>query len=541
MSTLVDRRNRAWAQAKRIGGSHPSSRTRAVIAVALGLFWTAFMLVRLFVPSTVGLADETDGHRYMCQRGLELVGPPDFASTGFWVTPKYHMHTWYGELCGTYRGDETKYASSHEAVIWLGQQLTHLFGMPGALDLRALGIFYAVLIGLAVGLTFALMPGNLAIGVLTTIGIGLVYAESVIAVYFISPYAEPTAWAAFALLLPALLWYWRAPRVTWPRLALVVGLSFVIVTAKPQGLGYLPAMALALLWTRRSPIAKVLHPRSRWKAAVANWRSITACVLLVSASAGYISASGNRKVYSELNAYEMVFMTLLPAGHDPAGDLRAMGADPALAYATGTTMVDPHGAAVDPRLLKFNRDVTEVTVLKFIATHPGRLIALTEDGTRALGRWRPGYLGNYLKSSGEPALKRECRSCFYYYLLAPVRAKPFLFGVLLLLAVLSGLWLRNVGYIRSSHRVMGKLVVFTVAAAVGEFWFILLTQGIGDEVKHHVFTMLPVLLSLPIAVSCIFLGRRTESVEFDDEDLELTEAPPAPTPAPASTPAPAGT
>lgn len=541
MTTFAVRRKRAWTEAKRIGGSYPARRTRAIVAVALGVFWAAFMLVRLLVPSTVGLADETDGHRYMCQRGLELVGPPDFASTGFWVTPKYHMHTWYGELCGTYRGDETKYASSHEAVIWIGQQLTHLFGMSGALDLRALGIFYALLIGVAVGLTFALIPGNLATGLLTAIGIGLVYAESVIAVYFISPYAEPTAWTAFAFLLPALLWYWRAPRVTWPRLALVVGLSFVIVTAKPQGLGYVPAMALALLWTRRSPIAKALQTRSVWKAAAANWRSITACVLLVSASAGYISASGNRKVYSELNAYEMVFMTLLPAGHDPAGDLRAMGADPALAYATGTTMVDPHGAAVDPRLLKFNRDVTEVTVLKFIATHPGRLIALTEDGTRALGQWRPGYLGNYLKSSGEPALKRECRSCFYYYLLTPARAKPFLFGVLLLLALLSGLWLRNVGYIRSANRTMGKLVVFTVLAAVGEFWFILLTQGIGDEVKHHVFTTLPMLLSLPIGVSCIFLGRRTEEREFDDDDLGLTEAALPPVPAPVSTPAPAGT
>jgi hypothetical protein len=534
-SAVAVRRNRLWAHIKRIGGLHPAPRTRAVIAAGLGAVWTAVLLVRLLVPSTVGLADETDGHRYMCQRGLQMAGRPDFFSTGFYVRTTYQLHTWYGETCGTYRGDETKYASSHEAVLWLGQQLNGLFGMPGALDLRTLAIIYALLIGLAVGLTFALIPGNLAIGVFTTIGIGLVYTESVIAMYFVSPYAEPTVWCGFALLLPAFLWYWRAPRVTWPRLAVVVGLSFLIITAKTQALGYLPAILLALLWTGRSPIAKAVQKRSRWKAVGANWRSITACVLLVGASGGYIASGGNLTVYSRLNVYEMVFTTLLPAGDDPAGDLRWMGADPALAYASGTHVVQPTGAAYDPRLLKFSRDVTQLTVLEFIAAHPGRLVALSNDGTRALGQWRPGYLGNYTAQSGKP-LKQECRSCFYYYLLAPARSAPFLFGMILVLAFLIGLWLRNVGFIRSSNRVMGKLVIFLVVASVSEFWLILLTQGVGDDIKHHVFTLLPMLLSLPVAASCIFLGRRTEAVEFDDEDLGLTDLVPDLPPTPASAP-----
>jgi hypothetical protein len=521
-AALTDGRNWLWAHTKRIGGRHPTRRMRTVIAVVLGVFWTAFLLVRLLVPGTVGLADETDGHRYMCQRGLQFAGQPNFATTGSFVRTTYRVHTWYGETCGTYRGDETKYASSHEGVIWLGQQLNRLLGLPGALDLRSLAVIYALLIGLAIGLTFALIPGNLAIGLLTTIGIGLVYTESVIAVYFVSPYAEPTVWCGFALLLPALLWYWRAPRVTWPRLATVVGLSFLIITAKTQALGYLPAILLALLWTRRSPIAKSVTKRSRWKALVANWRSITAAGLLVAASGGYVAAGGNLTVYSQLNVYEMVFTTLLPAGHDPAGDLRWMGADPALAYANGTSVVDPSGAAGDPRLLKFSRDVSQVTVLEFIAAHPGRLIALSNDGTDALGQWRPRYLGNYTAQDGKP-LQLECRSCVYYYLLTPARAKPFLFGILLLFAFLVGLWLRNVGFIRSSNRVMGKLVIFLVTAAVSEFWLILLTQGVGDQVKHQVFTILPMLLCLPVAVSCIFLGRRTETVEFDDDDLGLTD------------------
>ncbi|MGI8677502.1 MAG: hypothetical protein ACR2LX_02205 [Jatrophihabitans sp.] len=407
----------------------------------------------------------------------------------------------------------------------MGQRLNGLFGMPGALDLRTLAIIYASLIGLAIGLTFAMLPGNLLTRLLTTVGIGLVYTEGVIAVYFVSPYAEPTVWCGFALLLPALLWYWRAPKITWPRLAIVVGISFATITAKTQAIGYLPAILLALLWTRGSPVPRAARPRttSRWAGVRASGRSIAACVLLLSATGGYIATGGNLTVYSQLNAYEMVFTTLLPAGHDPAGDLRSLGADPALAYASGTSVIDASGAADDPRLLKFSKDVTQVTVLKFIATHPLRLVPLTEDGLRAMGQWRPAYLGNYTNTPDHPGLQRECRDCLYYYLLTPARSAPILFGFLLALALAVGLWIRYVGFIPGSHRVMGKAVVFMVTATFGEFWSIQLTQGVGDDVKHHVFTLLPLMLCLPTALSCIALGRASGTVEFDDLDTDDQE------------------
>lgn len=253
MTRTSTRRSRVWTRVRRSVLGPPSRRARYLIGIGLGAFWTLFLLVRLLVPGTVGLADETDGHRYLCQRGLQAVRGTDYPALYSHVFTTYRTHTWYGETCGTYRGDETKYASSHEAVIWLGQQLNGLFGMPGALDLRTLTIMYAAAIGLAIGLTFALLPGSVLVRLLTTVGIGLVYSESVVAVYFVSPYAEPTVWCGFALLLPALLWYWRAPGISWPRIALVVGISFAIITAKTQAIGYLPAILLALLWRPGTP------------------------------------------------------------------------------------------------------------------------------------------------------------------------------------------------------------------------------------------------------------------------------------------------
>ncbi len=509
--------SKLWARARRVAVETPVGRARTIVAAGIGAFWTAFLLIRMLVPSTVGLADETDGHRYMCQRGLQADRPVDYFRLYDHVFTTYQTRTWYGETCGTYRGDETKYASSHEAVIWLGQRLNGVFGMPGALDLRTLAIVYALAIGLAIGLTFALLPGNLITRLLTTIGIGLVYTESVVAVYFISPYAEPTVWCGFALLLPALLWYWQAPTISWPRLALVVGIGFLIISAKTQAIGYLPAILIALLWKRGSPRAdgEPQKTNAGWEAVRTRWRSITACVLILGATIGYVGTGGNLKVYSQLNVYVMVFTTLLPAGNDPAGDLRQLGADPDLAYASGTTVNGANGAAGDPRLLKFSEDVTQVTVLKFIAANPTRLVGLTKYGVRAMGKWRPGYLGNYTQSAAQPGLEYECRSCVYYHLLTPARSKPVLFGFLLVFALIMGFRMRWVRGIPEPNRVMGKVVVFFVAATFGEFWLILLTQGVGDDVKHHVFTLLPMMLCLPTALACFALGRRSKAVEFD--------------------------
>jgi len=513
-----------WSRMKAAAAAPPSRQMRGIIGAALGAFWTVFLLVRMLIPSTVGLADETDGHRYLCQRGLQAIRPDDYVNLYAHVFTTYRTHTWYGETCGTYRGDETKYASSHEAVIWLGQQLNGLFGMPGALDLRTLTIIYALVIGLAIGLTFALLPGSVLVRLLTTIGIGLVYSESVIAMYFVSPYAEPTVWCGFALLLPALLWYWQAPRVTWPRLALVVGISFFTIAAKTQAIGYLPAILLALLWKRQPDATDVrasgpaLRARmSRLGVGVrARGRSLVACVLLLGAAGTYVATGGNLTVYSQLNVYEMVFTTLLPAGNDPVGDLKWMGADPALAYASGTAVNSGNGAASDPRLLKFSQDVTQVTVLEFVATHPDRVVALTRYGLRALGHWRPAYLGNYTDSPDHPRLQTECRDCFYYALFTPARKSPLWFGVLLVLTLLAGIWIRYVEQIRQSHRVMGKVAIFFVVATVGQFWTVLLTQGVGDDIKHHVFTLLPMMLCVPALLACVQLGRRSSSPAGDD-------------------------
>jgi len=515
---------RQWSpRLKRIAVAQPSRRTRRVVGVLIGAFWAAFLMARLFFRGTVGLADETDGHRYLCQRGLQAVLPSDNVRLYWHIYTTYNTHTWYGETCGTYRGDETKYASSHEAVLWLGQQLNGLFGMPGAFDLRTLAIVYALVIGVAIGLTFALLPGNLLVRLVITVGIGLVYTESVVAVYFVSPYAEPTVWCGFALLLPALLWFWKAPEISWPRLALVVGISFFTIAAKTQAVGYLPAILFALLW-KRSPLSDSRHTAQALRrratglmaAARGRGRSIVAGALLVTAVGGYVGTGGNLTVYSQLNVYEMVFTTLLPAGHDPAADLRWMGADPALAYASGTSVVSGDGASYDPRLLTFSRDVSQVTVLRFVAAHPLRLVPLTQYGLRALGHWRPAYLGNYTDTPAHPGLQQECRDCFYYYLFTPARKAPFWFGVLLLLTLLGGLWIRNVGFIPAPNRVMGKVAVFFVLATFGEFWTVQLTQGVGDEVKHHVFTLLPMMLCVPSFIGCLLLGRRVPDGASDD-------------------------
>src|SRR5262249_12978174 len=77
--------------------------------------------------------------------------------------------------------------------LWIAKQLTGLFGAPGSLDLRVLGILFAVAVGAAVGWTARELPGPRWTRVLIASAIGLVADDSTIAPYFISPFSEPAA------------------------------------------------------------------------------------------------------------------------------------------------------------------------------------------------------------------------------------------------------------------------------------------------------------------------------------------------------------
>jgi hypothetical protein len=484
---------------------------RWVAAVFTGAAWTAIVLARLFAGGAIGKGDQGDSRRLMCQLGVRALRPFGAEATKF-VYTTWVPHHWYGEACGA-DGSGEPYRSSQLALLRLAKPLTRLLGYPGALDLRALGVLCAVIVGLAVAALVLVIPGSLAVRVVIASLVGLAAADASVAEYFISPYSEPAALLGIMVLCAALLWLWRDGESTWPRLIAVAGVAVFTMTAKTQIVALLPAVLLALLWVPyRRPAAETVGSRHRSSSPSRSGRlarlaargpALLVCGMVVAASAVYIRATPHR--FSEVNAYNQVFSEILPHGRDPVGDLRWLGVDPSLAPAATSAIFDPNSAATKVSYLQFRDKVTQAKLVQFYFSHPDRLGHLTGEGLRAMGVWRENYLGTYMPGSGHPPGAQECRVCVYSKVFSLVRHAPVFILTLWLLTLIVGTSVVRDRRLEPHERAMGRLSIILVIASVCEFWAVMLSEGVVDLYKHMIFTNFLTALCIPGFVGSVLV------------------------------------
>lgn len=471
----------------------PSRRAVTLVAATTGLLWTTVLLVRLLAGGAVGMGDQGDSRRLMCQLGVRVQAPYD-ADRSAYLYPTWISHDWYGEAC-TADAAGGVYRSSELALLALAKHLTPLLGLPGTLDLRALGVVCAVLTGLLVAALVAALPGGLLLRTGVASLVGLLAADSAVAQYFISPYSEAAGLLGLLALCPALLLLWRRGRTTWPALAAVGFLAAFTLGAKSQTAALLPALAAAILWVPH-------YPERRWLPARAPGLVLTSLLLVLAAYFATTSPAG----FSQQNVYGSVFGTILPLSPDPEQDLRDLGADPSLADAAGTSPETPGAATQRLEYLEFRERVSASDVLVFYATHPGRLLSTAQAGLRGMTRWRQDYLGSYLPTSGQPPRAIESRVHVYGSLFqdAP-RAGLLLFWIG---TIYIGLRTACDRRLLPSERGVGNLALFLAFGAFAQFWTVMLVAGFPDVYKHMIFTNLLLALGLPVMLCCLVLRRR---------------------------------
>lgn len=529
-----------------------------LVAVLTGITWTAIMAVRMFVPGPIGLADQGDAGRLLCGLGLAKQYP--WASDSFFThaTFTWVPHTYYGETCGIV-GTGQPYASSQLLLLRLARLLTGPLGLPGALDTRALAVVSAVIIGVAIALFVLVLPGALWLRVLLSSGVGLVVADGGFAGYFASPYAEPAGLLGLLFLCVGLLWLWRSPAITLPRLLLVGAAALFTLTAKTQMVSFLPLIVLGLLIrpaarpfvpagalrflaTRRGgtgPRAVTTTVRVLCHTLASAGRRLPAVLLsaaLVVATVAYLGQTPKR--VHEIAVYDNVFGTILVEGHDPEQDLRDLGASPKLASAANSTITSSNTAAVLPEYREFTQKVTQATVLRFYARHPGRLLRLASSGMQGVESYRlPGrYVSSYPAGSGHPKGASECRVCALTWVFKAFANTSLLLIGFWLLVLIAGLVATVHARLTRQERAVGLLAVFLVLSIWAQFWTVLLSDGTADLIKHMAFVDFLTGLCLPVLASCLVsvsrgLRRRTrraeavESERLDPVDVELTLVP----------------
>ncbi|MGH3491830.1 MAG: hypothetical protein ACRDRL_24095 [Sciscionella sp.] len=480
-------------------------------ALTMGSLGTAFMLVRMFLPSPIGLADQGDGHRLLCQLGLRNAVPWN-ASPAQYVYFSWLPHRYFGETCGA-NGTSQPYFSSALGLMRIAGWVTHALGFPGGLDLRALAVLCSVLVGVGVSWTIVEMRGAMLPRLFTGLLLVVVLADSGIAPYFASPYSETVAIFGLLLLCPATLRLLRGRHHWMASMLSVVVIGAVVLTAKTQMLSFLPGLLLLLLVKPASRHDDQGHQADRegWlRTGIARRAAVLiACAGLVALSASYLSSAPPR--FAELDSYDQVFGTILPHSPNKAADLRFFGLDPSLATGSGSNILSPNSVAAKPAYLGFTAKVTPTRIAEFYLTHPTRLFGLAGQGLEGAATYRlSDYLATYPPNAGEPPGSVEHRVELLTGVFSVLRAAPGLLALLWLAALIGfGVATRR----RSAAGVLG--LALTIGILV-QFWAVMLTEAAAELIKHMIIVDYATALLLPVGVMA-WLGRRNREPPAAEE------------------------
>lgn len=202
---------------------------------------------------------------------------------------------------------------------------------------------------------------------------------------------------------------------------------------------------------------------------------------------------------ADQDVYAEVFGEILPHSPDRAADLRALGADPQLASASGTNPESADAATLRLEYLRFRTEVTQTKIVEFYLTHPTRLLSVGADGLRGVDHWRQDYLGSYLPNSGQPPSAIEDRVGVYGAIFRGAWEPTLV--VLWLVTLVVGVRTARRSKLDPGSRAIGALAVFTTVGSFAEFWGVMISVGFPDVYRHMVLTNLLLALGIPLLVA----------------------------------------
>ncbi|HTY41487.1 MAG TPA: hypothetical protein VMH79_06400 [Thermoanaerobaculia bacterium] len=345
----------------------------AAAALLLGL--------QLFVPPVVGLADNGDYLRVMGVAGFDHSTDVDAERYLSFLRTTYRFMPpgWTGN---GYRTSEAALALAARAVspaLWRG----------GFFDLRTLAALHAALLLLALaGILRAARGLPWPAQAVAAILLVFFFTDVGYAAPLNSFYSQVASLLALLLLAAVALAAVRRGRLEGALLAAYFLLAAAFVGSKPQEAAQ--GLVLALLGWRLAG-GGAARRAAGWLAAA-----------LVAFSAWYGRSTPDTLRAAAL--YQVVFYEILPHSPDPAGDVAALGLDPAWLRYSGTDAFQPGTPVLDDAFrARFLRDSGYGKVALLYARHPRRLAERLGRIAPKVWSLRPSY-GNLEKSAAHPAL-----------------------------------------------------------------------------------------------------------------------------------------
>jgi len=414
----------------------------------------AILSYQLFIPPIVGLADQGDLARIIGTFGY---APEDRAATIAFVAKKYVPDP-------SARRPEWEQPSSEYLFVACAILLNKLISPDGKLDIVVIGAVH-VLAFLAALARLLLVPKQHRASPALWI-IGLVALTDVgYAAYWNSFYAEPASCIFFLLLAAESIAICNSGQVSPRQIALWTLWAILFVMAKAQN------APLGILLT-------LFSVRLSWWT---KYRATVLCSVLIGAATLVNILTIPARV-QWADAYNHMFLAILPESRIPSADLQAFGLEPALAKYSGTGAWSPGSAFHD--LVEsgvIGNQITHRAIARFYLQHPARIWRHARTLLPIAFSLRPEWCGNFERSAGRPPGARGTAftlwSGFHEHVLRRV-GKLILILLCLSPAIAAIAWVRLPEQRRSIELLallsICCLTAFLVAA-LGDAW---------DNVKH---------------------------------------------------------
>ena len=157
----------------------------SIFGVSLGLF-----IIRFLIPTPVGQADNRDGPRLMCGRGLGLA--PVVPRGG----PRFFRYAYFQYVPSASCGHRSPYPTSELVPLELARLLTPVLGLPGTLNLIALGLLMCAIASAGIASLATGLRIRPWAQLLVAAAIWLIMADAAFFDVFASPFSEPAALVA---------------------------------------------------------------------------------------------------------------------------------------------------------------------------------------------------------------------------------------------------------------------------------------------------------------------------------------------------------
>jgi hypothetical protein len=464
-------------------------RWLSIFSAALGL-----LLIRFLVPVPVGQADNRDGPRLMCGRGLHL-GPVVPGGD-----PRFFRFAYFAYAPSASCNRLPTYPSSELVPLEVARLLTPVFRLPGTLNLIALGVLMCLLtaVGIASLATGLRLPlwGQL----LVAAAVWLIMADAAFFDVDASPFSEPAALVGLLLVAAGLVYLGRGWRETLFGLALAGPGGFLAILSKEQYLILAAPICLTLVLAGADGSGgRGRLDRFRTRQAGA---AIAVAAILAVLTGGYLLWDQTSPYAARLHhvqAVDMIFDDIVTGHDNERADLRALGLPVSWAKYAGDYYWDTVSVRDSPLYPRYEDKLTDGNIVHFLLTHPGRAISIGQQAAVLAMQFRVTSLGDYPPSAGLAPGATESRVAVLTWLVRKLPAAGLLWLIplwaVMAAAALIALVRRRVPW----HRDGAILVLCMTGCAISAFIPPAYFAGISTT-RHMVGMNLATALALVVSV-----------------------------------------